>query len=452
MTSVLFAFLLAVFVATSLTPAVRFLSVRLGAVDAPGGRHIHHYAMPRMGGIAVVLAFFGPFLALFMLDTQVARLFFSEPLRMLGLGLGGAVVAGLGALDDLRGVRAWKKLAVQIGAALIAFACGYRIDAMNFPGIGTMEMGIFAVPVTVLWVVAVINALNLIDGLDGLAAGVAFFACVANFVVASFGHNSLVMLISASLGGAVLGFLIYNFNPATIFMGDTGSMFLGYVLATMSLLGSAIKSSTTIAILVPLVALGLPIMDTLFAMIRRILERRPIFSPDRGHIHHRLLELGITHRRAVLILYGISIACTVGAVGLALGRSVQVGSVILGVAVMLFGMFRFANAFGFRLARSFRNPPDVSTEEQMRQEVVWALRAMQLATTPKEIQDSVNALVGKLRALGVMFEAEKNGTPRFEPRPEHTSEQRALIELVSAALPVHMARTTSATTQRDEKA
>lgn len=439
MTSLLFAFLLSAFIATSLTPAVRYLSVRWGAVDRPGGRHIHQYSIPRLGGIAVGLGFFAPFLALFLLDTEVARLFFSEPLRMIGLALGGLVVATLGALDDLRGIRAWQKLAVQGGAALIAFACGYRIDAMNFPGIGTVEMGVFAAPVTVLWIVAIINALNLIDGLDGLAAGVAFFACVANFVMAAVGHNLLVMLISASLGGAVLGFLVYNFNPASIFMGDSGSMLLGFVLATMSLLGSAIKSSTTIAILVPLVALGLPIMDTLFAMLRRILERRPIFSPDRGHIHHRLLELGITHRRAVLILYGISVFCTIGAIGLSLGRSLQVGSVLLLVAVALFGMFRFANTFGIKLARASYHPPPL-VEHPLHQKVMDALTAMQATNSQKHLDEQVDSLTNSLAAMGVGLRRDPNGAIVFYAEPTVLREHQVWLQLIASAYSVHYDR------------
>ncbi|QQR89106.1 MAG: undecaprenyl/decaprenyl-phosphate alpha-N-acetylglucosaminyl 1-phosphate transferase [Myxococcales bacterium] len=347
MLSSLTAFLISVLCAALFTPLVRIFAHRVGAVDTPGGRRVNERAIPRMGGLAVAAAFFVPFIALFLLDTGVARVFFAEPSHAAGLVFGGLLVCGLGALDDLRGVRAWHKLAVQIAAALVAFYCGYRIDAVNLPGMGILQMGIFAAPVTVLWIVAIINALNLIDGLDGLAAGIAFFACVTNFVVAVIGHNDLVMLLAASLGGAVLGFLVYNFNPASIFMGDSGSMFLGYVLATMSLLGSAIKSSTTVAILVPLVALGVPIMDTLLAMARRFLERRPIFSPDRGHIHHRLLELGLTHRRAVLILYGFSVVFTVGAITLALGRNWQVGGAIIVLSIVFVGLIRLAGNLDF---------------------------------------------------------------------------------------------------------
>jgi UDP-GlcNAc:undecaprenyl-phosphate GlcNAc-1-phosphate transferase len=416
MTSLLFAFLLSAFIATSLTPAVRYLSVRWGAVDRPGGRHIHQYSIPRLGGIAVGLGFFAPFLALFLLDTEVARLFFSEPLRMIGLALGGLVVATLGALDDLRGIRAWQKLAVQVGAALIAFACGYRIDAMNFPGIGTVEMGVFAAPVTVLWIVAIINALNLIDGLDGLAAGVAFFACVANFVMAAVGHNLLVMLISASLGGAVLGFLVYNFNPASIFMGDSGSMLLGFVLATMSLLGSAIKSSTTIAILVPLVALGVAdhghaVRDasTHLGAAADLLARSGAHSSSvAGTRHHApsgrvdpLRDIGVLHNRRHR---------------LSLGRSLQVGSVLLLVAVALFGMFRFANTFGIKLARASYHPPPL-VEHPLHQKVMDALTAMQATNSQEHLDEQVDSLTNSLAAMGVGLRRDPNGAIVFYAEP-----------------------------------
>jgi UDP-GlcNAc:undecaprenyl-phosphate/decaprenyl-phosphate GlcNAc-1-phosphate transferase len=351
MRSSLAAFVLAMLIAAALTPLVRRLALRTGAVDAPGGRRVHGRQVPRLGGLAVVAACFIPLGLLFAHETAVARLFLAQPLLLLGLATGGLMMASLGALDDLQGVRAWHKLWVQLLAALVAFACGFRIESVDLPFVGNLSMGVFALPVTIFWIVGVINALNLIDGLDGLAGGVAFFVCFANFVVAWLNGAPLVMLLSATLGGAILGFLLYNFNPASIFMGDSGSMFLGYVLATSSMLGAAVKSSTTIALLVPIIALGLPIMDTLFAMVRRVLERRPIFSPDRSHIHHRLLELGITHRRAVLILYGISVVFTGAAIAVSIGRSWEVGGALLVLTVMFVGIVRFVGYFEYLFLR-----------------------------------------------------------------------------------------------------
>ena len=218
------------------------------------------------------------------------------------------------------------------------------------------------------WIVGIVNALNLIDGLDGLAGGVAFFACVTNFVIGYVGGNWLVCLVAATLAGAIIGFLFHNFNPATIFMGDSGSMFLGFVLATMSIVGAGSQKGTTaVAILVPILALGLPIVDTLFAMGRRFLERRPLFSSDRGHIHHRLLDLGLTHRRAVLMLYAASVLFTLVALAVYLGRSWQVGVALVTLVIMLTGTVRVVGALNSSLVRH-------SQKERTREPFVERLR------------------------------------------------------------------------------
>lgn len=346
MISALTAFMMAVAVVVVVTPFVRRFALDVGAVDRPGERRrVNARVIPRLGGMAIVVGFLTPLLVLFGIETEVARQFFAEPLRVVGLVAGSLVVTAVGVFDDVRGVTAWRKLSVQLIAALIAYVCGYRIEAVAIPGMGHLDMGIFALPVTALWIVAIVNAINLIDGLDGLAGGIAFFACITNFVVGTLNHDVLVMLLSAALGGAVLGFLLFNFNPASIFMGDSGSLFLGFVLATTSIAGNYTKGSTAVAILVPLIALGLPIVDTLFAMARRFLERRPIFSPDRGHIHHRLLAMGINHRRAVLVLYGFSILLTSGAILVAMGRRWQIGGALLVLSIAVFGLVRGFGSF-----------------------------------------------------------------------------------------------------------
>lgn len=396
MVSAILAFSIALIVVIATTPVVRRFAIDVGAVDEPGERRVNARVVPRLGGIALVAAFYSPLLALFGLETEVARLFFADPLRIVGLVTGGMLVAGVGVLDDVRGVRAWRKLWVQLAAAGLAFACGFRIEAVALPYVGQLDMGVFALPITALWIVAIINALNLIDGLDGLAGGISFFACVTNFVVGAINGDVLVMLLSASLGGAVLGFLLYNFNPASIFMGDSGSMFLGYVLATGGILGSSVKSSTTVAILVPLIALGLPIMDTLFAMVRRFLERRPIFSPDKGHIHHQLLAMGINHRRAVLMLYALSILFTTGAILISVGRNWQVGGALLVLSIAVIGVVRALGNFQSAIRRWRRGerirPPAV---ERLRTQVPAAMRRIEAA---REIAD-LEGLLGDFAQL-----------------------------------------------------
>jgi UDP-GlcNAc:undecaprenyl-phosphate GlcNAc-1-phosphate transferase len=279
-------------------------------------------------------------------NVPVGRFFLTEAPLLEGLVLGALVVAGVGVLDDIRGVGAKYKLLAQIAAATVAFAFGMRIHAIELPWIGVLHLGWLALPATVAWFVGIVNAVNLIDGLDGLAAGVVFFACLTNFVIASLVGNFVIMFITASLGGAVIGFLFYNFNPARIFMGDTGSMFLGFVLASASLLDAGTqKTPTLVAIIVPILALGLPITDMLLSIVRRFLAHRSIFLADREHIHHRLLDLGLTHRRAVVTLYLLSVAFTVMALIVHLARSWQVGIALFVLVALLVGVVRFMGHF-----------------------------------------------------------------------------------------------------------
>ncbi|HET6335701.1 MAG TPA: MraY family glycosyltransferase [Polyangiales bacterium] len=386
MLSSVFVFAGSMLVAIMTTPVVRTVALRLGAIDRPGDRRVHGRVTPRLGGIAILLGFFAPILALFAAQTAVADLFFAQPSHFLGLIAGGLLVCALGALDDLRGVRAWHKLWVQCAAACTAYACGFRIDAIKLPFIGDLQMGSFGIVVTALWIVAIVNAINLIDGLDGLAGGVAFFACVTNFVVGAINHDVIVMLLSASLGGAALGFLLFNFSPASIFMGDSGSMFLGFVLATTSILGNSVKSSTTVAILVPFVALGLPIIDTLLAMMRRVLEHRSIFSADRGHIHHQLLAMGLTHRRAVLLLYGLSVLFTASAIIVSVGRNTAVGACLIVITIAAVGIVRSLGNLENALQRWLRKErirPAVI--EHLRSEMASALERIAATREPSEI-------------------------------------------------------------------
>ena len=422
MISVLLAFIVGLVVTASLTPMVRRLALAVGAVDDPTARRVHTRRIPRMGGIAIVLGFFLPLLALFALNTSTARIFFGAP-RMAGcLIVGSLLVAGLGLCDDIIGVGAKAKLGVQTAAACIAFVGGLRIEAISLPWVGIVQLGWLALPATVLWITAIVNALNLIDGLDGLAAGVAFFACVTNFVVAYLGGNILIGFLSATLGGAIIGFLFHNFNPAKIFMGDSGSMFLGFVLATMSLLGAGTqKTPTLIAILVPLMALGLPIMDMLFAIARRFLERRSIFSADRGHIHHRLLDLGLTHRRAVLLLYGLSGAFTLAALAMHFGRSWQVGGALLGLSVLLVGVVRFMGYFNASIISSGQAARNAFVE-QLRRGVPSALTRFASARSADELQailerfatDHGLLAVGLVAGEGARFESWRWETPEAE--------------------------------------
>ncbi|ABS28611.1 glycosyltransferase family 4 protein [Anaeromyxobacter sp. Fw109-5] len=319
MTTAAVAFVAATVTGAVLTPFVRTLAHRMGALDhALTSRKVHGKPIPRLGGIAIVLAFFAPLVALLFVNSGVGGQFYAMPRRAFGLFAGGLAIAALGVLDDLKGANAKTKFAVQFGVAGLMYWLGYRIDVIANPFGPDIQLGMLGLPFTLLWIAGVINALNLIDGLDGLAGGVALIAVTTTCVVALRGGEPLMVLFTAALAGAVLGFLFYNFNPATIFMGDTGSMFLGFVLATTAIQTNR-ESSSAVALLVPIIALGVPIADTLLAMARRAARGAPLFSADRGHIHHRLLDLGLSHKQTVLVIYG---ACAVlGAVAISVAYS-----------------------------------------------------------------------------------------------------------------------------------
>ncbi|MGH7271255.1 MAG: MraY family glycosyltransferase, partial [Polyangiaceae bacterium] len=359
---------------------VRRMALATGAVDEPAARRVHTHRVPRLGGIAIIIGFFLPLVALYLAGAHAARFFFSTGHVTIGLVLGSVLVATAGVLDDLKGMGAKNKLLIQMLAATVAFACGMRIDSIDLPWLGALHLGWMALPITMAWIVGVVNAMNLIDGLDGLASGIGFFACLTNFAIASLTGNFYILLVTASLGGALVGFLFYNFNPAQIFMGDSGSMFLGFILASASLLGAGSqKSPTLIAIIVPILALGLPIMDMLLTMARRFIGRRSIFVADRGHLHHRLLDMGLTHRRVVLTLYMLSVAFTAVALVTYLGRSWQIGAALFTLTAILVGVVRFVGYFNSTIAAT-RTLSDDDASEPLRGPARRVLAAEVLVT------------------------------------------------------------------------
>lgn len=300
------AFFVALMVSVGGTPILRSLARKRGWVDvASSTRKVHAKAIPRIGGVAIGVAFIAPLVGLLCVDSSVGRMFAANRQHVLAMLLGGVFISAVGLLDDLRGLGAVRKLLAQCLIAGLAVALGIRVEYVSSPW-GAMPLGAFSVPLTILWIVAVVNAMNLIDGLDGLASGVAFVAVATNFVIAAVNGNALMMLFMAALGGAIIGFLVFNFNPASIFMGDSGSLFLGYVLAIGTIVTNT-KASATVALLAPVLALGLPIMDTALAVYRRAVAGRPLFAADREHVHHRMLAMGFSHRRAVIVLYLVAL-------------------------------------------------------------------------------------------------------------------------------------------------
>ncbi len=285
---------LAFVLAFSLTPIVIRLAHRLDALDRPSARKIHYEPTPLLGGVAVFAAFW--------ITVAVVLFLGGAERQMLGLFAGSAVILALGFYDDLKGLSYKAKFGGQFAAALILLAAGIRIEFITFPFGDTIYLAPWiAVPLTLLWVVGITNAVNLIDGIDGLAAGVSAIAAVVMFAL-MWGEFPVLALLSLVLAGAALGFLPHNFNPARIFLGDTGSLFLGFMLAGFSIAGVT-KQATLTTVAIPVLIFGLPLADTFFAIWRRFRSRRPIFQADNGHIHHRLLALGLSTRQTVLVLY-----------------------------------------------------------------------------------------------------------------------------------------------------
>ncbi len=334
------AFLAATLTGAMLTPFIRAVAHRRGFLDhALTSRKQHGRPIPRLGGIAIVAAFYAPLVALLFVDSEVGHRFLEDRAKAFGLFAGGLAIAALGVWDDLRGADAKAKFTVQFAVAGAMYALGFRIDHIASPLGGTVPLGWLGLPFTLLWIAGVVNAMNLLDGLDGLAGGVALIAVSTTFAMSVLNGQPLMILFTAALAGAVLGFLFYNFNPASIFMGDTGSMFLGFVLATTAIQTNH-KSSTAVAIVVPIIALGVPILDTLLAMTRRAARGAPLFSADRGHIHHRLIDLGLSHRQAVLVLYGVSVILGLVALGLTYASSSQATWALLGLSGVAYLMLR----------------------------------------------------------------------------------------------------------------
>ncbi|MFT3913254.1 MAG: MraY family glycosyltransferase [Anaeromyxobacteraceae bacterium] len=394
------AFIAAMVVAAILTPLVRNLALRRGWLDhALSARKVHGRPVPRLGGVAIVIGFYVPLLALLLANSEVGRRFWADRTNAIALLAGGLAIAVLGVWDDLRGMKAGLKFTIQFAVALFLFGMGARVTEITNPFGDPIQLGWLALPFTVLWITGVINAMNLIDGLDGLAGGVALTAISTTFVIAAWRGEPLMMLFAATLAGAVAGFLFYNFNPATIFMGDAGSMFLGFVLAATAIMKNQ-KSSTAVAIVVPIIALGIPIADTFLAMVRRMMKGVPIFQADRAHIHHRLMELGLSHRQAVLVLYGASVALGVVALGMSfVTTGLQAAGLLLGMSVVIF--FALRRLGYLDLSRAQRLLETRRRNLDRRASVRRAGEALRTAESVEEIWGIVRGASRELGASGV---------------------------------------------------
>lgn len=327
------SFVIAFAVAYATTPFIKVLAYRIGAIDKPGEeRRVHKKPTPLLGGLAIFYGFVVSILCLSEIDMGVRGMIF-----------GALVIVITGVFDDIRPLHPLIKLAGQILAAVIVVLHGLQIYRISMPTIiapaGSLELGMFSIPVTIVWIVAVTNAVNLIDGLDGLAAGISSIASMTLLCIALIASEGNVAIMTAALTGACFGFLPYNFNPAKIFMGDTGAMFLGFILSCVSIMG-VFKAYAVISFVVPILVLGLPLFDTGFVMLRRMKNHQPIMGADRGHLHHKLLDMGLTQKQTVGILYLISSVLGLSAIVLigagALRAIVLVAFIIICIAVTFF--------------------------------------------------------------------------------------------------------------------
>lgn len=340
MNQYLLIFLTAFLLALIFTPVAIKIAPKIGAVDIPkDDRRMHTKVMPRFGGMAIYIGTIASMLIFLPYSTQ-----------LMGLIAGGTLIFIVGIVDDLKNLNAKLKLACQILCAFILFQFSVRISFIGNPfGDGYYFFPwIVQLIVTVVWVVGITNTINLIDGLDGLAGGVAFIASISIAYIAYISGRPEASMAMLAIAGGALGFLPFNFNPAKIFMGDGGALFLGFMLAGFSVM-SPMKSATMLATVVPVLVLGLPIFDTAFAILRRLINRRPIMEADKGHLHHRIMAAGLGQRRTVLTLYGISGVMGVAAIAMSRDLLIESGLLIIIAATFIYVFLTDPNSTGLKL-------------------------------------------------------------------------------------------------------
>jgi len=406
------SFTLAFIVAFSATPVAKSLAFKIGAVDIPkDNRRMHKQPIARLGGFAIITGFFVAILfsviSSKLLNTGTAIVFDKQ---FTGLLIGGGIIAILGVIDDIKSLSARLKFPIQIVAALIVAMTGTRIEFVTNPfseiGISTFGPWI-SYPLTILWIVGITNAINFIDGLDGLAAGVSSIASLSLFFVSVMRPDPDIAtaVLAAMLAGSTMGFLPYNFNPAKIFMGDTGATFLGFMLGTISIQGTY-KAYTAIAIAVPLLVLALPLFDTIFAILRRIASGKSPMTADRGHLHHRLMDMGLTQRQSVSVIYIASAALGLCAVVLDYKGPVSAIILVIAVAIFVIGgsmyMSEMNNANKNKEAHQLNNPSRTAliggrTLDKLKVMTIFGTRpdAVKMAPLVKELEkcDKIDSVV-----------------------------------------------------------
>jgi UDP-GlcNAc:undecaprenyl-phosphate/decaprenyl-phosphate GlcNAc-1-phosphate transferase len=313
------------FASILLTPIVKKLAFLIGATDKPNHRKVHSRIMPRLGGLAIFISFI-----IGTLIIKPADEFFG--IYHLPIIIGSFIIILTGMLDDVKEISPKLKLAGQVAAAaVVVIYGGLKVEFINLPFGGIIDFGYLSIPITMIWIIGITNAINLIDGLDGLAGGVSSIALLTIAGMSFVMGNQYVTIMALIVAVSTIGFLFYNFHPAKIFMGDTGALFLGYIIAVLSLLGY--KNVTFISLVIPIIILGVPISDTFFAIIRRLVNKQPLSAPDKSHLHHCLLKSGFTHRQTVLLIYAMAVAF--GLVAFIFSQATVWGSLIVILAMLI---------------------------------------------------------------------------------------------------------------------
>lgn len=337
MFSIIVKLFLTMIISAILTPFIRNLAFVLGAVDNPNARRVNKEPMPTMGGVAIFLAF--TFSTFILLRQQLPTH------ELFSVFLAECTILLTGMIDDIKELKPRQKmLGIFIASLIVYFLAGIQVKVIEIPFVGQFNLGILSFPLTIIWILAITNAVNLIDGLDGLATGVSIISLFTMGVVGYFFLNVGNVYISIwifSLVASLIGFLPHNFHPAKIFLGDTGSLFIGFMMAVFSLKG--LKNVTFVSTLIPIIIMGIPITDTIFAMLRRKLNNKPISQADKHHLHHRLMQLGLTHRQTVLTIYGLALVFSF--IALLYPLSSFWGNVLLTVAVLI-GLEMFVESIG----------------------------------------------------------------------------------------------------------
>lgn len=332
-----------------LSPLTKKLAYSIGALDKPKERGVNTRILPRLGGVAIYAAF-----------VTTILIFLRRPdFNMWGIIIGATVIMLVGVIDDVMTLKPRVKLIGQILAAAVLPLCGIQVSWLTNPFGGLIQLGNWGIPLTIFWVVALCNAINFVDGLDGLAAGISSIASITLLVVAIGQGQVPTIVLTLILAGSTLGFLPYNVNPAKMIMGDSGAMFLGYILAAVAVQGT-LKSATALAVFIPLVALGLPIMDTTIVVIKRLSNHRPFYDADRNHLHHRLIDMGLSQKQAVAVLCSVSGFCGAGALVITETKPVSGLLIVAGLVLVLLFLGRKSGLITMSMHESASAPTSSS--------------------------------------------------------------------------------------------